>query len=107
MFIYIYILPVVNGRLFFDGGFLARTGVDCAVGGVCVLSDVAVMCAILSGVIAGVCMVSNGMSDGMAGVSVMSDGVVCVMCRGGSRVCVMSPAVMSGVCVPSSAVTGV
>ena len=43
-------LPVVNGRLFFDGGFLARTGVDCAVGGVCVLSDVAVMCAILSGV---------------------------------------------------------
>ena len=70
------------------------------------LSDVAVMCAILSGVIAGVCMVSNGMYDGMAGMSVMSDGVVCVMCRGASRVCVMSPAMMSGVCVPSSAVTG-
>ena len=34
--VYMYILPVVNGRLFFDGGFLARTGVDCAVGGVCV-----------------------------------------------------------------------
>ena len=42
----------------FDRGFLVRTGpgVDCAVGGVCVLSDVAVMFAILSGVIAGVCM---------------------------------------------------
>ena len=34
---------------------------------VCVF-DVAVMCAILSGVIAGVCMVSNGRSDGMTGV---------------------------------------
>ena len=35
----------------------AQTGVDYTVGGVCVLSDVAVMCAILSGVIAGVvCM---------------------------------------------------
>ena len=102
-----YILPVVNSPLFFDGGFLARTGVDCAVGGVCVLSDVAVMCAILSGVIAGVCMVSNGMSDGMTGVCVMSDGVVCVTCRGASRVCVMPAAMVSGVSVPSAAVTGV
>ena len=98
-----------------DRGFLARTGVDCTVGGVCVcvcgcvgvLSDVAVMCAILSGVIAGVCMVSNETSDGMTGVCVMSDGVVCVMCRGASRVCVMSAAMMSGMCVPSAAVTGV
>ena len=44
----------------FDRGFLARTGVDCTVGGVCVcvwcVFDVTVMCAILSGVIAGVCM---------------------------------------------------
>ena len=71
----------------FDRGFLARTGVDCTVGGVCVcLLDVAVMCAILSGVIAGVCMVCNGMSDGMTGVCVMSDGVLCVMCRDASRV---------------------
>ena len=37
----------------------------------------------------------------------MSDGVLCVMCRGASRVCVMSAAMMSGVCVPSAAVTGV
>ena len=51
----------------------------------CVLSDVAVMCA-------------------MTGVCVMSDGVVCV---GASRVCVMSAAMMSGLCVPSAAVTGV
>ena len=36
----------------------------------------------------------------------MSDGVVCVMCRGVSRVCVMSAAMMSGVCVPSAAMTG-
>ena len=56
------------------------------------LFDVAVMCAILSGVIAGVCMVCNGTSDGMTGVCVMSDGVLCVMCRGASRVCVMSAA---------------
>ena len=34
------------------------------------LFDVSVMCAILSGVIAGVCMVCNGMSDGMTGVCV-------------------------------------
>ena len=45
------------------------------------------MCAILSGVIASVCMVSNGTSDGITGVCVMSDGVVCVMCRGALRVC--------------------
>ena len=45
--------------------------------------------------------------DGMTGVSVMSDGVECKMCRGASRVCVMSAAMMSGVCVPSAAVTGV
>ena len=51
-----------------------------------VLSDVAVMCAILSGVIAGVYMVCNGTSDGMTGVCVMSDSVLCVMCRGASRV---------------------
>ena len=44
------------------------------------------MCAILSGVIAGVCMVCNGTSDGMTGVCVMSDGVLCVMCSGASRV---------------------
>ena len=44
----------------------------------CVMSDVAVMCAILSGVIAGVCMVCNGTSDGMTGGCVMSDGVICV-----------------------------
>ena len=56
--------------------------------------------------IAGVCMVSNGISNAMTGVSVMSDGVLCVMCRGASKVCVMSAAMMSGVCVPSSAVTG-
>ena len=38
----------------FDRGLLARTGVDCTVGGVCVcVFDAAVMCAILSGVIAG------------------------------------------------------
>ena len=37
----------------------------------------------------------------------MSDGVLCVMCRGASRVCVMSAAMMSGVCMPSAAVTGV
>ena len=43
----------------------------------------------------------------MTGVFVMSDGVLCVMCRGASRVCVMSAAMMSGVCVPSAAVTGV
>ena len=75
---------------------------DFAVGGVCVcvcvcvcvLSDVAVMCAILSGVIAGVCMVSNGTS-------------VSVTCRGTSRLCVMSGAMMSGVCVPSAAMIGV
>ena len=73
----------------------------------CVLSDVAVMCAILSGVIAGVCMVSNEMSDGMISVCVMSDGVVCVMCRGASRGCITSAAMMSGVCVPSTTVTGV
>ena len=36
--------------------------------------------------IAGVYMVSNGRSDGMTGVCVMSDGVVCVLCRGASRV---------------------
>ena len=38
-------------------------------------------------------------------VCVMSDGVVCVICRGASRVCVMSAAMMSGMCVPSAAVT--
>ena len=37
----------------------------------------------------------------------MSDGVVCVMCRGASRVSVMSAAMVSGVCMPSAAVTGV
>ena len=37
----------------------------------------------------------------------MSDGVLCVMCRGASRVCVTSAAMMSGVCVPSAAVRGV
>ena len=42
--IYNIYLPVVYGRLLFDRGFLAQTGVDCEVGGVCVLSDVAVMC---------------------------------------------------------------
>ena len=31
--------------------------------------------------VAGVCMVSNKTSDGMTGVCVMSDGVVCVMCQ--------------------------
>ena len=45
-------------------------------------------------------MVSNGASDDMTGACVMSDGVVYV------RVCVMSAAMMSGVCVPSAAVTG-
>ena len=40
---------------------------------VCVLSDVAVMCAILSGVIAGVCMMSNEKSDSV------TDVCVCVM----------------------------
>ena len=40
-------------------------------------------------------------------VCVMSDGVVCVMCRSASRVCVMSAAMMFGLCVPSAAVTGV
>ena len=43
------------------------------------LSDVAVICAILSGVIAGVYMACYGTSDGMTGMCVMSDGVVCVM----------------------------
>ena len=58
-------------------------------------------------------MVCNGTTDGMTGVYVMSDGVVGVMCRGASRVCVMSAAMMSGVCVCvcvcvlSAAVTGV
>ena len=33
----------------------------------------------------------------MTGVCVMSDGVLCVMCRGASRVCVISAAMMSGV----------
>ena len=42
--------------------------------------------------------VCNGTCDGMTGVCVMSDGVVCVMCRGTSRVCVMSAAMMSGLC---------
>ena len=57
-----------------------------------------------------VCMylcVCNGTSDGIIGVCVMYDGVVCVICRGASRVCVMSATMMSGVCVPSAAVTGV
>ena len=40
-------------------------------------------------------------------VCVISDGVVYVMRRGASRVCVMSAAMMSGACVPSAAVTGV
>ena len=37
----------------FDRGFLARTGVGCTVGGVCVsvLSDVAVICVTIAGVI--------------------------------------------------------
>ena len=48
----------------------------------------------------------NGTSDGMTGLCVMSDGVVCVMRRGASRVCVMSAAMMSGVCLPSAAMTG-
>ena len=65
------------------------------------------MCAIIPGVIAGLCMVCNGTSDGMAFVCVMSDGVVCVMCRSSSTVCVMTAAMMSGACVPSAAVTGV
>ena len=73
----------------------------------CVLSDVSVTCAILSGAIAAVYMLCNGTSDGMTGACVMSDGVVCVMCRGASRLCVMSAAMMSGVCVPSAVVTGV
>ena len=30
--------------------------------------------------------------------------MVCVMCRGTSRVCIMSAAMMSGVCVPSATV---
>ena len=34
----------------------------------------------------------------------ISDGVVCVMCRGASRVCLMSAAMMPGVCVPSATV---
>ena len=38
---------------------------------------------------------------------VLSDGVICVICRGAARVCVMSTAMVSGVCVPSAAVTGV
>ena len=37
----------------------------------------------------------------------MCDGVLCVMCRGGSRVCVISAAMMSRVCVLSAAVRGV
>ena len=53
------------------------------------------MCAILSGVIVGVCIVSIGTTDGMIGVCVMSDGVVCAMCRVASRV--------PGMCVPSAA----
>ena len=57
--------------------------------------------------IAGVCIVCNETSDIMTGVHVPSDGVVCVMCRGASRVCVVSAAMMSGVCVPSAGVTGV
>ena len=66
---------------------------------VCVCMCVCVcVCAILSGVVAGVCMVCNGTSDGMTGVCVMSDGVLCVMCRGAHQECV---------CVPSAAVTGV
>ena len=69
------------------------------------LSNVAVICAMLSGLLASVCTVSNGMSNGIAGVCVMSDGAVCVMCRGASRVCVMSAAMRSGVCVPSAVVT--
>ena len=37
----------------------------------------------------------------------MSGGVVSVTCRGTSRVCVMSAAMMSGVCVASGALPGV
>ena len=45
-------------------------------------------------------MVCYETSDGgMTGVCVMSDGVVCVMYRGASRVCVMSGAMMSAECV--------
>ena len=51
----------------------------------------------------GVCV----MSDGMTGVCMMYDGVLCVMCICSSRVCIISAAMMSGVCWPSAAVTGV
>ena len=37
----------------------------------------------------------------------MSDGLLCLMCRDASRVCVKSAAMMSGVCVPPAAETGV
>ena len=63
--------------------------------GVCLLSDVPGICAIVSSV----CAVSNRISDGMTGVCMTSDGGV-------SSVCMMSAGV-TGVCVMSSALPGV
>ena len=99
-----------DARLFFGG---RRTGVDCALRGVCLLTDVPGICAKVSSV----CAVSNRISDGMTGVCMTSDGVcvvsagvsvssVCIMSAGATDVCVMSAGV-TGVCVMPTALPGV
>ena len=83
------------------------------IGGVCLLTDVPEICAIVSSV----CAVSNRISDGMTSVCITSDGMcmvsasvcvssVCMMSAGATGMCVMSAGVM-GVCGMSSAFPGV